>query len=87
MIVQEINNLASNLDQLLEPFYQQLTKAVEDAKNAEQWSQQQLEAANKEITDFQNFIAQLKQLAPGSQQATAIANIVSQQVSKSVGCP
>jgi hypothetical protein len=81
IVSQDINTMASNLDQVLEPFYQQLTKAVEDAKNAGQWSQQQLDAANKEITDFQNFIAQLKQLTPGSQQATAIANIISQQIS------
>lgn len=81
VISQEINTMASNLDQLLAPFYQQLTKAVEDAKNAEQWSQQQLDAANQEITDIQNLIDRLKHLAPGSQQATAIANVVSQQVS------
>lgn len=81
VISQEINTIASNLDQILEPFYQQLTKAVEDAKNAEQWSQEQLNAANKEIMDFQNFIVRLKSLAPGSQQATAIASIISQQVS------
>ena len=81
VISQEINTMASNLDQLLAPFYQQLTKAVEDAKNAEQWSQQQLDAANQEITDIQNLIDRLKHLAPGSQQATAIASIISQQVS------
>jgi hypothetical protein len=81
VISQEINTMASNLNTVLEPFDLQLTKVVEDAKNAEQWSQQQLDAANKEVTDFQNFIAQLKQLTPGSPQATAIANIISQQVS------
>jgi hypothetical protein len=81
VIGQGINTMASNLDKELEPFYQQLTKVVEDAKNAGQLSQEQFDAANNEITDFKNVIGQLKQLAPGSQQATAIANNVSQQIS------
>jgi hypothetical protein len=81
VVSQDITDMASNLDQILAPFYQQLTKAVEDANTAEKWSQEQLDAANKEITDFQNVIDRLKQLAPGSQQATAIASIISQQVS------
>jgi hypothetical protein len=78
VISQEIDTMTSNLNMVLEPFYLQLTKVVEDAKKAEQFD---AAAADKEIADFQNFIGQLKQLAPGSQQATAIANIISQQVS------
>ena len=53
-ISQDISNMASDLDKVLIPFYQQLTQAVEDARSAGQLTKEQLEAANKEIKDFQD---------------------------------
>jgi hypothetical protein len=78
---QEINTMASNLDQILAPFNQQLAKAVDDGMNVGKWTQEHLDAAYKEIADFQNYINRLKSLAPGSQQATEIASNISQQMS------
>ena len=80
-VSQNISNMASGLDEVLTPFYQQLTQAVEDAKTAENWTDEQYTAAKKEITDFQASIDQLTKLAPGSQLALSIASAASQLVS------
>ncbi len=73
--------MASDLDKELTPFYQQLTQAVEDAKIAENWTDEQYTAAKKEITDFQASIDQLTKLAPGNQLALSIASAASQLAS------
>ena len=80
-ISQNISNMVSDFDNVLKPFYQQLEKAVKDASSAEQLTKEQLEAANKEITDFQDSINQLKTLAPGNQMALSIASAASQLIS------
>jgi len=80
-ISQNISNMASDLDKELTPFYQQLTQAVEDAKIAENWTDEQYTAAKKEITDFQASIDQLTKLAPGNQLALSIASAASQLAS------
>jgi len=80
-ISQDISNMVSDFDKVLTPFYQQLTKAAEDAKSAKNWTDEQYTAAKKEITDFQASIDQLKTLAPGNQMALSIASAASQLVS------
>ncbi len=80
-ISQNISNMVSDLDKVLTPFYQQLTQAVEDAKSAEKWTDEQYTAAKKEITDFQASIDQLTKLAPGNQLALSIASAASQLAS------
>ena len=81
VVSQDIIDMAAYLDQVLEPFYHELKKAVNDANSAENWTKEQYDAAKKEVDDFQNYMNQLKQLVPGSPQATAIANIIAKQIS------
>jgi hypothetical protein len=82
VISQDITKMASNLDTVLAPFYQQLEKAVDDAKKAEQWSDEQYNAAKKQIDDFQIYMNQLKTLASGNQTALTIASAATQLVSQ-----
>ena len=86
MISQDITNMATNLDQELKPFYLQLTTAVDDAISAGTLKKEEIDAAKKEIDDFQNdfknYINQLKTLAPGNQTALAIASAATQLVSQ-----
>lgn len=80
-IDKQINAMASNLDSVLEPFYQQLTNAVEKAKTADNWTEEQYAAAQQDIEGFQQTIDQLKNLPPGSQQSLAMASASSQLIS------
>ena len=80
-INKQINDMASDLDKVLGPFYQQLTNAVEKAKTANDWTAEQYAAAQQDIAGFQDSIDQLKKLNPGSQQSLAIASASSQVIS------
>lgn len=80
-ISQDISNMASDFGNVLTPFCQQLSKAVEDARSVGQLTDEQYTAAKKEITDFQASIDQLTKLAPGSQMALPMASAASQLVS------
>jgi len=82
VISDDITKMATNLDQILAPFYQALQKAVDDANIAEKWTQDQYEAAKKEIEDFQNYMNQLKTIAPGNQTGLAIASAATQLISQ-----
>ncbi len=79
-ISQQITNLSSELDKTLDPFYQQLTQVVEEAKNANNWTDQQYNNAKKQIDDLRTSVKQIKTLAPGSPQATAVASAASQLI-------
>ncbi len=82
VIGQDINTLASNLNDAVETFYQQLTQAVEDLSSAGKLAGEQLAAAKKEIDDFQIYMNQLKTLVPGNQTALTIASAATQLVSQ-----
>jgi len=80
-ISQQISSMASDLDIILAPFYQQLTNGVEKVKEAENWAEDKYAAAKQEIENFQQSINHLKKLTPGSRQSLAIANAASQLIS------
>jgi len=82
VISQDITSMASDLDTVLTPFYQQLRQAVQDASSAGELTEEQLPAAKKEIDDFQASIDQLKTMAPGSQLALSVASAATQLVSQ-----
>jgi len=76
---QQISSMSTELNQVLNPFYQQLTQEVENAQT--KLSPQEYAAAKKRISDLQTSIDQITKLAPGSQQATAVASAASQLIS------
>ena len=78
---QQITQLSSELNQTLTPFYQQLTQAVDEAKSANKLTDQEYNNAKKQIADLQASVDQIKTLAPGSPQATAVASAASQLIS------
>ncbi len=78
---QQISSMSIELNQVLSPFYQQLTQAVDEAKTVNNWTDQQYTAAKKQISDLQASVDQIRKLAPGSQQATAVASAASQLIS------
>ena len=82
VISQDITSMASDLDQVLTPFYQQLEQAVQNLSSAGKLADDQLAAANKEIQDFRASIDQLKTMAPGSQLALSVASAATQLVSQ-----
>ena|SRR5712691_10298284 len=82
VIGQDINTLVSNLNDAVEPFYQQLEQVVQDLSSAGKLAGEQLAAAKKEIDDFQIYMNQLKTLASGNQTALTIASAATQLVSQ-----
>jgi hypothetical protein len=77
----QITNLSSELNQTLSPFYQQLMQLIDEAKTANNWTDQQYNSAKKQATDLQASVDQIRTLAPGSPQATARASAASQLIS------
>jgi len=76
----QIANLSSEVDNTLKSFYDQLTLVVEEAKKANDLTDQQYNNAIKQISELQTSVGQIKTLAPGSSQATAIASAASQLI-------
>lgn len=78
---QQISSMSTELNQVLNPFYQQLTQAVDEAKTVNNWTDQEYAAAKQQISDLQASVGQITKLAPGSQQANAVASAASQLIS------
>jgi len=78
---QLVESMSTELNQVLNPFYKQLTQVVDEAKTENNWTDQEYTAAKKQVADLQAAIDQITKLAPGSPQATALASAASQLIS------
>lgn len=78
---QQIESMSTELNQVVNPFYKQLTQAVDEAKIVNRWTDQEYAAAKKQVADLQASIDQITKFAPGSPQATAVASAAAQLIS------
>src|SRR2546430_5639140 len=60
---QQISSMSTELNQTLNPFYKQLTQAVDEAKTVNNWTDQEYAAAKKQISDLQASIDQITKFA------------------------
>jgi hypothetical protein len=73
LVNEQVNRLVTGLDSALDPFYRSVEARISELAQAQQWSQQQIDAALKEVADLKLQLAELKRLAPDNQRVNLIA--------------
>ncbi len=76
---QQISDMSNALSNELEPLYNQLDEVMAAAQKAN--VDTEYNTVKQQIEDLKGFVDQITQLAPGSQQATAVASAASQLIS------
>jgi hypothetical protein len=77
---EQITSLSNDLDKALEPFYNELETTLKEAQGASTITAQEYESATKQLDHLKASVQQIATLAPGNQQATAIASAASQVI-------
>lgn len=80
LVSTQINELVSSLDATVQPFYQKAHTAMLQVAAAENWTNRQIQAAEKELVEFKQRLDSLKGLAPDSQRIQSLTTAATQSV-------
>jgi hypothetical protein len=79
---QQITSLSNDLNKTLEPFYNELEQTLQEAKVGSTLTAQEFESATKQLDHLKTSVQQITTLAPGNQQAAALASAASQIITE-----
>lgn len=75
---EQVTSLANDLNRTLAPFYNELEQTLKETRDASTITAQEFESATKQLDHLKTSVQQITTLAPGNQQAAALASASSQ---------
>lgn len=77
---EQLDGLLFGLDSSFEPFYQEAHATMQKLQQAEQWGQEKLDAASRDLDEIKKHVDQLRKLPIDSQRVKLIADSASRSV-------